>query len=435
MQVPKSKSLMFKVQSSKFKALIIICILFAVNFSFSGNPPNGVSGQTSNILINNSGTLNTVTTAVPFLMIAPDSRAGGMGDAGVASIPDVNSMAWNPAKYAFIQNDLGVGISYSPWLRSLVSDMSLAYLAGYRKIAEDQVLSASLRYFSLGSITFTDQNGNDYYTAHPNEFAVDLAYSRKLAPNFSGGIALRFIRSNLTDGITLQGGNGEATHPGYSVAADASVYYRKKFTMGTGEDNAQFALGANISNIGSKISYTQSTQRDFIPTNLRLGPSITMDLDKYNTLSFEIDANKLLVPTPPEYATNTKTGETFIYKGMDPNVGVPQGMLQSFYDAPYGFTEELQQISLATGIEYWYDKQFAIRAGFFYENPNDGGREFFTVGVGLKYSVFGIDFAYLIPVDQRNPLENTLTFSLIFNFDALKNQPVSGPTEQKGKTN
>jgi hypothetical protein len=396
---------------------IIISILFAYNFS---------SGQ----LISNTSTLNTITTAVPFLLIAPDSRAGGMGDAGVASTPDANSQHWNPAKYAFIDNDMGVSVSYSPWLRSLVSDMSLAYISGYKKVAEDQVLSASLRYFSLGSITFTDQNGNDYYTAHPNEMAIDLAYSRKLSPHFSGGIALRFIRSNLTDGISLEGSNGEATHPGYSVAADASIFYTKKFSMGQGQDNAIFALGANISNIGTKITYTSSTERDFIPTNLRLGPSLTMNLDEYNTLSFEIDANKLLVPTPPEYAYNTATGTTVLYKGMNSNVGVVQGIFQSFYDAPGGFTEQLQEISLATGLEYWYEKQFGIRAGFFYENPNKGGREFFTIGVGLKYSVFGLDFAYLIPVDQRNPLENTLTFTLIFNFDVPKNQPV-GPNPTK----
>jgi hypothetical protein len=394
--------------------LVPICLLFVYNLS-ADPPPN-------QILYDPNTTLNTVTTAVPFLMIAPDSRAAGMGDAGVASTPDVNSMMWNPAKYAFIENDLGVSMSYSPWLRSLVNDMSLAYLAGYKKIGEDQVLAASLRFFSLGEITFTNMNGDVTGQAKPNEMAVDLAYSRKLAPNFSGGVALRFIRSNLTDGVFLAG-SGLATHPGYSVATDISVYYRKKFNMGKGQDNALFAFGTNISNIGTKISYTENLDRDFIPINLRLGPSLTMNLDQYNTLAFEIDINKLLVPTPPLYKTGTDT----ILKGKNPNVSVVQGIFQSFTDAPGGTNEELKEFSYAAGIEYIYDKQFAIRGGYFYEYPTKGNRKYFTIGIGLKYSVFGIDLSYLIPQEQRNPLENTLRFTLILNFNALKNQPVNEP--------
>ncbi len=363
----------------------------------------------------------TITTAVPFLNITPDSRGGAMGDAGVASTPDANSLNWNPAKFAFIEKDMGVSISYSPWLHSLVNDINLGYISGYKKLDENQTIAASLRYFNLGEIQFTDPNGQQYYTAHPNEFSLDACYSRKLAPNFSGGIALRFIRSNLTDGISLMG-SGMTTHPGYSVAADLSGYYRKKFNFSGGDQNGLFAFGINISNIGSKISYTENLQRDFIPTNLRLGPSVTLNLDQYNSLSFEVDANKLLVPTPPLYSNGV------IVKGKDAsNLSPIEGIFRSFSDAPGGFKQETQEVNYAVGLEYWYDKQFAIRGGYFYEYPNQGNRKFFTLGLGLKYNVIGIDFAYLIPIEQRNPLENTLTFTLTFDFAALKNQPTVEP--------
>ena len=407
------------VQIKKQALVLLLCLTLGISFA------KAQSSQTSNLLKN---TLNVVTTAVPFLTIAPDSRSGGMGDLGVASTPDANSLHWNPAKYAFIEKDMGVSISYSPWLRSLVNDMNLAYISGYKKIDEDQTIAASLLYFNLGQITFTDFNGQEYYTAHPNEFALDVCYSRKLTPHFSGGISLRFIRSNLTDGISLQG-SGTATHPGYSVATDISGYYQKKFTMGkNNSENALFAFGINISNIGSKISYTENLERDFIPTNLRIGPSLTLNLDQYNTLMFELDANKLLVPTPPVYyPDSTVNGKPVIFKGKDPNVQVVQGIFQSFNDAPNGFQEEFHELTWSAGVEYWYDKQFAIRGGYFYEHPTKGNRKFFTIGLGLKYNVFGLDFAYLIPIEQRNPLENTLTFTLTFDFAALKNQPTNEP--------
>jgi hypothetical protein len=396
------------------KAIAVILMILAAGTS-------AVKGQFQ------SNNINTVTTAVPFLMIGPDSRGAGLADAGVASTPDANSMHWNPAKYAFMDKDLGVSISYAPWLRSLVSDINLAYLTGYKKIDEEQAIGASLTFFNLGEITFTDYNGTEYYTAHPNELSLDVCYSRKLSPHFSGGIALRFIRSNLTDGIALQG-NGLQTHPGYSVATDISGYYQRKFNMGQGMENALFAFGANISNIGAKISYTEDLSRDFIPTNLRLGPSLTLNLDQYNTIMFEIDANKLLVPTPPKYnADSAAKGVKIIEKGKDPNVGVVQGIFQSFGDAPDGFSEELHEITYSAGVEYWYDKQFAIRGGYFYEHPTKGNRKYFTIGLGLKYNVFGIDFAYLIPVEQRNPLENTLRFTLSFDFSALKGKEPEGP--------
>lgn len=369
-----------------------------------------------------SNNINTVTTAVPFLMIGPDSRGAGLADIGVASTPDVNSLYWNPSKYAFLENDMGVSVSYAPWLRSLVSDINLAYLTGYKKIGDDQAIAASLKYFNLGTIDFTDNTGNTTYTAHPNEMAIDVCYSRKLSPHFSGGIAFRFIRSNLTDGQDISDSH-TATHPGTSVAADLSAYYQKRSSMGKGIDNSLFAFGVNISNIGSKISYTENLERDFIPTNLRIGPSWTINLDQFNTIMFEIDANKLLVPSPPKY---NKTGDTII-SGKNPNVSPIQGIFQSFSDAPGGFKEEMQEISPSIGVEYWYDKQFAIRGGYFYEASNKGNRKYFTVGLGLKYNVFGLDFAYLIPVEQHNPLENTLRFTLSFDFAALKNQPTNEP--------
>ncbi len=371
--------------------------------------------------------LNTITTAVPFLMISPDARAGSMGDAGVATSPDAASMHWNAAKYAFIDKDMGFAMSYSPWLRQLVNDINLAYLTGYKRIDKQSVFAASLLYFSLGDITFTDIIGNTIGNYRPNEFAVDAAYSRKLSKNLSGAVSLRYIYSNLTQGQFV---GGAATKPGTSVATDVSVYHEKTFRMKNRQD-ATLAWGVSITNIGARISYSDdNTARDFIPTNLRLGPRFTLDLDEYNSLSFTVDLNKLLVPTPPIYDTVYINGEQQIRSGMDPDVAVVTGMMQSFYDAPGGFSEEMREINLAVGAEYWYDKQFAVRAGYFHEHQTKGNRKFFTLGAGLKYNVFGIDFSYLVAVDQRNPLENTLRFSLQFDFDAFVQQNQEAlPTE------
>ncbi|NTW33752.1 MAG: type IX secretion system outer membrane channel protein PorV [Bacteroidetes bacterium] len=368
--------------------------------------------------------LNTITTAVPFLMIAPDARSGGLGDAGVASTPDASSLHWNPAKYAFIEKEMGISVSYSPWLRALVNDINLAYLSGYKKFGNDQAIAASLLFFSMGDITFTDIVGNTIGQFKPSEYAFDACYSRKLSENFSGGVSLRYIHSNLTGGQYV---GGAQSHAGNSVATDVSSYYQKEFKIK--ETPAKLGLGINLSNIGAKISYTETTIRDFIPMNLRLGGALTVDIDAYNSIALIVDANKLLVPTPPIYQTDSSNmplygsnGKPLIQSGKDPNVGIVSGIFQSFADAPNGFKEEISEISLATGIEYWYDKQFAIRAGFFYEDKDKGNRKFFTVGAGLKYNVFGLDFAYLIPVEQRNPLENTLRFTLLFDFDAFKDQ-------------
>ncbi|HPF00147.1 MAG TPA: type IX secretion system outer membrane channel protein PorV [Bacteroidales bacterium] len=378
--------------------------------------------QSSQDLTEQAYGINTITTAVPFLLIAPDARGGAMGDAGAGTSPDVYSMHYNPAKYAFIDKNVGFSVSYSPWLSQLVNDISLGYLTGYKKIDDDQVLAGSLRYFSLGNIVFTDNVGTEIGQFSPNEFAVDVAYSRKFSDYIGGAIALRYIYSNLTGGIYV---NGAQSKPGQSIATDIAVYYEKEIDMG--KTPAVFSFGADISNIGAKITYTENQNRSFIPINMRLGPSLTMDLDDYNQLMFTFDFNKLLVPTPPIYAEDSAgqpikddNGDYVIADGKDPKRSIVSGMFGSFSDAPGGFKEEVQELSFSLGTEYWYDQQFALRAGFFYEHPNKGNRKYITLGAGLRYNVFGLDFSYLIPLEQRNPLENTLRFTLVFNFDKVK---------------
>ncbi|MFM7823324.1 MAG: type IX secretion system outer membrane channel protein PorV, partial [Bacteroidota bacterium] len=324
------------------------------------------------------GQLNTITTAVPFLIISPDARAGGMGDAGVASASDVNSIHWNPAKLAFMEQKMAFGVSYTPWLRKLVPDINLAYVSFAKQLKGDQALGASLRYFSLGNITFTDGSGNEIGQFDPAEFAFDVAYSRKLSENISGGIAIRYINSNLTGGFTVE---NNATKAGQSVAADISGYYRKEIEIG--KKDADLSIGLNIANIGSKISYTETGRKDFIPINLRFGPALNLKLNEFNELAFVLDFNKLLVPTPPIYSDSLSNGEQQILYGNSPDVSVAQGIFQSFGDAPNGGKEELQEINIAGGLEYWYDRQFAFRAGYFFEHENKGNRKYFTLGAGL----------------------------------------------------
>jgi hypothetical protein len=373
------------------------------------------------------GQINTITTAVPFLLISPDARAGGMADYGVATTPDPNSIHWNPAKYSFADKPMGFAVSYTPWLRALVNDIYLANIAGYIKLKNDQALAASLNYFSLGNIDFTNENAEHTGSFNPNEFSVDLSYSRKLAENFSGGFALRYIYSNLTGGAFIQQGNIQ-TKAGNAVAADLSGYWRKDVTV-SGKKSL-LGVGLDISNIGSKIAYSSTGVSDFLPMNFRLGTNLQMDLDQYNTLSFGVDINKLLVPTPPAYKTDSfgnyifdSQGNREVLYGEDPSkVSVAQALFSSWTDAPAGFKEELNEFIYNIGTEYWYDKQFALRAGYFHEAATKGNRKYFTLGAGLRYNVFGLDFAYLIPTTQRNPLENTLRFTLVFNFDALKSE-------------
>jgi hypothetical protein len=354
--------------------------------------------------------LNAIQTVVPFLTIAPDSRSGAMGDVGVATTPDVYSQHWNPAKFAFIDGKAGVGISYSPWLRNLVPDINIAYLTGYYRFDKKQVASASLLYSSLGDVPFTDDFGNLERTFKPNELAVDLGYSRVFAEHFSGGIAFRFIYSNLTGGSYS---GGDATKPGTSFAADISGYYQNNITLFS--KNAQLAFGLNFSNIGSKMSYSDGQTSDFIPMNMRLGSAGTIELDNFNKLTLAIDFNKLLVPTPPIYNSDME-----IIDGKDPNVSVPIAIFQSFYDAPGGFKEELHEITSSIGLEYWYNNQFAIRAGYFHENESKGNRKYFTAGAGFKLKGFTIDFSYLMPTVSNHPLARTLRFSLAFDINVLK---------------
>lgn len=372
-----------------------------------------------------SGRVNTITTAVPFLMIAPDSKQGGMGEVGAATPADGNTIHWNVAKMSFSEKKGGAAISVTPWLKQLVPDIYLYYVAGYGKISKTQAIGASLRYFSLGNITFTDIVGNTTGQFRPNEFALDLAYSQKLSETFSAGLAVRYIRSNLTGNYTLS--NGQPTKPGTSTAVDVGLYYQSK-KLKINDKKAVASLGLVVSNIGSKVSY--SVKRDFIPINLRLGGGLKTIIDDYNTFGIYADANKLLVPTQPVYvktvtgtdSINNSTNEKIIEAGKDPNVGIAKGMLQSFGDAPGGSKEELKEINYSVGFEYWYAKTLAIRAGYFHEAKTKGNRKYFTVGLGLRYNVFGIDFAYLVPITQRNPLQNTLRFTLSFDFDAFKDQ-------------
>jgi hypothetical protein len=360
-----------------------------------------------------TGGLNTITTAVPFLLIAPDSKAGAMGDVGVATTPDANSMHWNPAKLAFTSEDMGATMSYVPWLRALVPDINLSYLAGYKKLNNDQVIGLELRYFSLGDITFTNITGDIVGQYKPHELALGSSYSRKLSRDFSLAISGRYIYSNLTGG---QAAGGVETVAGQSIAADIAGYYSKPIRIR--DKDMDLAIGGNISNIGSKVSYTETSIRDFIPMNLRLGTALGTDIDDYNKISLAIDINKLLVPTPPI----TDDGE--IKLGQSSDVGVVSGMLQSFGDAPGGFKEEMREINYSIGSEYWYANQFAIRAGYFFEHDTKGGRKFFTFGSGVKYSAFVLDFSYLINANNdagtTNPLANTMRFSMTWNFGEIQ---------------
>jgi Type IX secretion system protein PorV len=383
-------------------------LAFAFIFIFSAGNIYGQSSLTG---------ANVVTTGVPFLTIAPDSRAAGMGDAGVGTSPDVNAQHWNPAKYAFIGSDMGVSLSYSPWLRALVNDINLAYLVGYKKLDQYQTVSASLRYFSLGDIIFTSELAEYMGQQSPNEFAVDLGYTRLLSDYWAGAVAVRYIRSDLTGGQLI---NGVESHAGNSYAADVAFYYMNKFQVRRQENI--FSAGINIQNIGAKISYTDGEIKDFIPTNLKLGAAYTTQLDDYNTFAFTLDLNKLLVPTPPKDTTTYDAGAVIYPGGINSDKSVIGGIFSSFTDAPGGFKEELQEITVSAGVEYCYNKQFSLRGGYFYENQNKGNRKFMTVGAGLKLNVFSLDFAYLIPIVRNNPLENTLRFTLSFDVDAFGNQ-------------
>ncbi|UTW64680.1 type IX secretion system outer membrane channel protein PorV [bacterium SCSIO 12741] len=391
-------------------------------------------------------------------------QRGALGDAGVATSPDANSLHWNGSKLAFVKDKSGVTLAYTPWLRNLVPDISLSYLAGYYKVNKIVTVAGGLKYFSLGDIQFTDEFGNDLRKFNPNEFSIDLGMAAKLGRDISGGFTLKYIHSNLSGGLDVQGVD---TKPGNMVAADLSLYWVND-RMKIGDRDIEVAAGLAISNIGGKMSYSSTRNGDFLPVNLRLGPRFTYKLDDHNSIGINVDINKLLVPTPPIYKVDS-TGQPIrdgdqlvIGAGKDPERPLIEGMISSFYDAPGNpiadengnyienedgtyqiekgsrFREEMREINIGVGLEYWYDELLALRAGYFWEHELKGNRKYFTLGAGFRYSAFGLDFSYLIPAyfnqtGQQSPLQNTLRFTLLLNFgkDGVK-RTGAGSTPAEG---
>jgi hypothetical protein len=358
---------------------------------------------------------NPVNASVTSQTIAPDARAAGMGDVGAATEADVNSQYWNPAKYPFAISRAGVSLNYTPWLRELVSDMYLAYLAGYYRIGDYSAISGSLRYFSLGEVFMTsDISATDNaMTINPYEMSVDVAYSMMLSEKFSWAAALRFIYSDLTYDYT------DDTSPGSAFAADVALYYQDYLNLGDRE--CQVGLGMNVSNIGSKITFGGDDNSEFIPTNLRLGASLMIPIDDYNRFTLAADANKLLVPTYPkqEEGESTEAYQQRVQKDYY-DISSISGIVKSFGDAPNGFKEELQEIQWSVGAEYWYNDKFTLRAGYHHEAENKGNRKYFTFGAGFRMSVFSLDAGYVIATAKSNPLDQTLRFTLSFDMDGIK---------------
>jgi len=360
---------------------------------------------------------NPHLVGVPSLTIAPDARGGGMGDMGVATDPDLYSQYWNPAKYAFAYSKAGLGLSYTPWLRNLVNDIDLVYVAGYYKLGDSdrQAFGASVRYFSLGEVLLKQFENDPGVMTNPYEMSVDLSYSLKFSEKFSGAVAFRYIRSDLGVGSNS---SAEGTVPANAYAADIAGYY-SNYVMAGGSE-CLLGLGFNISNIGTKVSYDGGNNSNFIPTNLRVGGSFLFPLDDYNTMSLSLDLNKYLIPTRPNtegMSDTEKQQATIDYNNISPI----EGIFKSFSDAPGGAKEEFQEIMWSAGAEYAYDNKFFVRGGYFYENPNKGNRQYFSLGAGFKLSAFQLDAAYLISTVPNNPLDQTLRFSLSFDMDGLKN--------------
>lgn len=349
--------------------------------------------------------INVVTTAVPFLRISPDARSGGMGDLSIATSPDAAASYFNLGKVSFNELNAGVNVTYTPWLKNLVNDVYLASVSAFYKMDEFQAISGSLRYFSLGSIQFTNENGQSLGSRNPRELGLQAGYSRRLSDQLGIGIGLKYINSNLASGTF----NGSTYKPGSAVAADLGLYYTGQNEAGNG-----WAFGAALSNLGSKIGYTDNAeQKDFIPANLGLGTTYTRVIDESNKISFGLDVNKLLVPTPPGQNATPEEYQAYRQKS------VVSSWFSSLGDAPDGFSEELKEFQISVGAEYWYNNQFALRAGYFHEHETKGNRRFFTAGAGLKYNVFGLNFSYLVPTGSgvnQNPLSNTLRFSIVFDL-------------------
>lgn len=359
--------------------------------------------------------INVVTTAVPFLRISPDARAGGMGDIGVGTSPDGNAAFWNLAKTPFLTSKGGIAVSYTPWLKDIgVNDVFLAALAGYYKLDDESAITSSLRFFNLGDIQFTDYSGNPLSTGKPTELSIDFGYTRKLSQNWSVGAAIRYINSNLARGFASS--SGVTYQAGSTVAGDITAFYD-----GTDEIGKGWRFGAAFTNLGGKIGYTTNAQeKDYIPANMGLGASYTAAFDEQNKLMIGLDMNKLLVPTPPVATGDSATDANALINFRSQSV--VSSWFSSFTDAPGGFSEELQELQFGLGLEYGYMNQFFFRSGYFYENANKGNRKFFSVGVGLKFNAMDLNFSYLVPSGSgtnRNPLSNTLRFSLAFDFGQL----------------
>ncbi len=360
--------------------------------------------------INTLGQESAITTAVPFLVISPDARHAALGDAGVATTPDANATYWNPGKLAFIQSKYGASASYTPWLGKIVNDMSISYLTGFYKINRESAFNLALKYFDMGEITFTNNVAAVTGQFSPRDYSFDGSYSRMLSENLGIGLTAKYIYSNLTG--TNSNVDGQA---GKSVAVDIGLYYTKELKW---KNASTLSFGGSISNIGAKLSYTDNNNEDFLPTNLRLGSALTTALDPYNTITFVLDFNKLMVPSPP---IRDETGQ--IVAGEDPNRSLLNAMFTSFSDAPNGAKEEFQEIMTSIGVEYWYNKSFAARVGYFNEASNKGNRKYLTLGLGFTKNRFGIDVAYLVPTAKReHPLAETLRFTLHFN---IKENPVA----------
>lgn len=378
-------------------------LLFITIFSFAAVAKVNAQG-----FLGQDSTRRVISTAVPFLTITPDARAAGMGDAGVAVSADANATYWNPAKLAFLDKTMGATISFSPWLQKLVNDMSIAYLSGYYKLSKQEAVAISMRYFNLGSIQFTNANGQPLQDFNPREMAISGTYSRKLSKGFSMAVSARYIYSNLAGNINNGAGSVNA-QPGNTVSADIAAYYETKKVIGTVPTT--IAFGATITNIGGRMTYNNPLTADYIPTMMRLGGGLTAEIDEYNKIIFALDISKLMVPTPP-----IRDGQGNIVKGKNPDRTLVSAMFGSFNDAPNGFSEELQELIYSTGIEYWYKDLISLRGGYFHEAANKGNRKYFTMGMGLRYQKFGLDFAYMLPTSQNHPLADTMRFTLLFDF-------------------
>jgi len=394
----------------KIATLLAGALLIGFACNINAQTPAALTGQTRNY----------ISTGMPILLVAPDAVSGAMGDVGAATTPDIYSSHWNNSKFAFIEGDFGLSTTYTPWLRNLgVGDMNLLYLGAYKRLGSRGTVASSLTYFSLGEIQSTDPEGNSRGTMNPNEFAADVTYAMKLNDELSLGASGRYVHSDLTNGQQVSDGSGYVTtKPARSLAADLGLYWQHPL------DGAQtLAMGAFVSNMGAKLSYSNDdTRQEFLPANLRLGARYSNTLDQSNRISIMADVNKLLVPTPPVTVGDNTYSDYYPNLTEYYNTGVMRGIIQSFYDAPGGLSEELRELQVSVGAEYWYKNTLAARAGYFYEHDTKGGRRYATVGFGLKYNVMQFDFAYLIPTTafSSNPLTNTIRISLTFNLAKKK---------------